>query len=71
MFQEWVHDLATGGTNPTRINTQSEKIQDVDHLVIEAIDALMKDGATRHGKVPIFNNSRLTPRTRGKKSETR
>ena len=62
MFQEWVHDLAAGGTNPTRINTQSEKIQDVDHLVVEAIDALMKDGATRHGKVPIFNNSHLTPR---------
>ena len=51
MFQEWVHDLATGGTNPTRINTQSDKIQDIDHLIIHTIDTLMKDGATRHGKV--------------------
>jgi hypothetical protein len=38
MFQEWVHDLATGGTNPTRINTQSDKIQDIDHLIIDTID---------------------------------
>ncbi len=62
MFQEWVHDLATGGTNPTRINTQSDKIQDIDHLIIDTIDSLMKDGATRHGKVLMFNNTHLTAR---------
>ena len=62
MFQEWVHDLATGGTNPTRINTQSERTQDIDHLVIDTIDNLMKDGATRQREIPMFNNTHLTPR---------
>ncbi len=49
MFQEWAHELATGGNNPARINTCSQEIQDIDQLVIDAIDSLMKDGATRHG----------------------
>ena len=62
MFQEWVHDLATGGKNCTKISTRSNDIQDIDHLTINTIDSLMKDGATRHGKEPVFNNAHLTPR---------
>ncbi len=37
-FQEWAHELATGGMNPTRINTCSHEIQDIDQLAIDAID---------------------------------
>ncbi len=62
MFQEWVHDLATGGRNHTKINTRSNDIQDIDYLTINTIDGLMKDGAARHGKEPIFSNAHLTPR---------
>jgi hypothetical protein len=62
MFQEWAHELATGGTNPTRINTCSQQTQDIDQLAIDTIDNLMKDGAARHGKQPVFNNTQLTPR---------
>ena len=50
------------GINPTRINTCSQEIQDIDQLVIDAIDSLMKDGAARHGEQPVFNNTQLTPR---------
>ena len=62
LFQEWVQDLASGGTNPTRIKTPSQKTEDIDHLIINTIDTLMKDGATRNGNVPIFSNAQLTPR---------
>ena len=62
MFQEWAHELATGGTNPTRINTCSQQTQDIDQLAIDTIDSLMKDSAARHGKQPVFNNTQLTPR---------